>query len=227
MCLSYNSERNIQNFFGAYIAAIISLTLIFGLLVSLLIYSLPIFLSILCTLFIEISLAWIWRKKEIDPILFKALTGFLLFLNMGTISVIPLLYYSMGSILFWLLFIFCLLYFGFILKKRKMIAEGIRNPQQSNITKGFLVAMTTFMIIGGLAAGPPGQLGIIQYFLTDTGITIYIFSTFYIFGLIMLYISIIMLYPIDKEYEEQPRRRKKKSRAQRKKEALKQRYKNN
>ncbi len=162
-----------------------------------------------------------------DFILFNALTGFLAFMNIGTILILPLLHLTFGSILFWILLLFYFINFGVLLFKRKIIVTSIHNPQQSKIAIGFFIATSIIMFMGMLASGPRGQYGIIHYFLSETGLTIYIFSVLYAIGFIMSLFSVIMLYPINKEYEVQPRRRKKKSRAQRRKEALKQRLKNN
>ena len=161
-----------------------------------------------------------------DPIRFNALTGFLAFLNIGAIAILPLLHFTFGSIFFWVLSIFYFIYFGIILFKRKIFVNYIHNPYPSKIALGIFIAISIIMFMGGLAIGAPGQYGFILYYLSETGQAIYIYSVLYAIGLIMTTLALIMLYPINKEYEEQPRRRKKKSRAQRRKEALKQRSKN-
>ncbi len=191
------------------------LYVLYAPIISLIVYSLVLFIILTVIYFIQFIIGWrVWKNGlEID--LQNRLMGFFTIFNFGFYSVMPLLSLTFGSIFFWISLSIYLILLGFLFVKTKTVAEGIHDPKESKIGKAFIIGAILIVFIA-IPARYNVPEGIVMSLLNHNQKEFYVFTALYLLGLLITFVLPVFFYPVQHKLEEPPKGRRKLSRAKRK-----------
>ncbi|ALC91665.1 hypothetical protein AM500_19160 [Bacillus sp. FJAT-18017] len=209
-------ERTFKNYlnYGNVIGPI-TMYLIITPMVSLIVSSFLLFILFTILLLLELFAGWRSWRSGVDRQSHQRMIGFFMILNFGLHAVMPLFFLSFGTILFYISLGTYLLLLFFLITKTKVIAEGIHNPAESWIGKAFIITAAIIVFVAIPADARPTE-GLIMRLLDDKVKQIYIITSMYLVGLVITFVLPVFFYPADFKAEEQPKGRRKLSRAERK-----------
>lgn len=187
-------ERNFKIFISDSNALYLLISnLLFGVLLSLIpTGSLTIFLLFMLITVLEMVLAWVWWRKDMEIIRYNSLTAFLLLVTMGLFAVMPLLRIMSGTILFWSALVIYLIVLLYSLAKKEMIFRAFDKPGKSKIAKGTVIFVLALLILGAFSFRY-GQEMVIMASLNDQQGALYVSAFAYVIGLLMTFVSTALL----------------------------------
>ncbi|WP_043932614.1 hypothetical protein [Bacillus sp. EB01] len=210
-------ERTFKNYlnYGNVIGPI-TMYLIITPMVSLIVSSALLFIFFTILLFMELFAGWRSWRSGVDRQSHQRVMGFFMLFNFGLHAVMPLFFFTFGTIFFYISLAIYLILLVFLFTKTKVIAEGIHNPAESWIGKAFLIAAVIIVFFAIPGDARPTE-GLIMRLMDNKVKAIYLPTAMYLLGLLITFILPVFFHPVQFEAaEELPKGRRKLSRAERK-----------
>ncbi|OCA84031.1 hypothetical protein A8F94_14945 [Bacillus sp. FJAT-27225] len=212
-------ERTFKNYLNyGQVAGPVMMYVMIAPVVSLIVASWVLFFIFTIVLFLQLFIGWrVWRSG-LERESHQRVMAFFMFFNFGLHAVMPLFFFTFGTIYFYISLGIYLLLLFFLFTKTKVIAEAIHDPADSWIGKGFLIATVVIAFIAIPGQYRPSE-GIIMQLMDNKVKAIYLPTAMYLLGLLLTFLVPVFFYPAQFEVgaaDDHPKGRKKLSRAERK-----------